>query len=68
MKIDEIRGKTEDQLVDKLLELKKEALNFRFQKSTGELQKTHRVTEVLKLIAKIKTVLAEKKLAGATHA
>ena len=57
MKIDEIRGMTPDQLAASLLNLKKEQFNLRFQKATGQIDKTHRVNEVRKDIARIKTNL-----------
>ena len=60
MKIDEIRGLTPDQLAETLLNLKKEQFNLRFQKATGQIEKTHRVDEVRKDIARIKTVLRGK--------
>ncbi|HEX4179619.1 MAG TPA: 50S ribosomal protein L29 [Caulobacteraceae bacterium] len=60
MKIDEVRGLTPDQLSDELLKLKKEQFNLRFQAATGQVEKTHRVGEVRKDIARIKTVLRGK--------
>jgi large subunit ribosomal protein L29 len=60
MKIDEIRGLTPDQLAEQLVSLKKEQFNLRFQKATGQVEKTHRVGEVRKDIARIKTVLRGK--------
>ncbi|HEY3695129.1 50S ribosomal protein L29 [Phenylobacterium sp.] len=60
MKIDEIRGMTPDQLAESLLNLKKEQFNLRFQRATGQLEKTHRVDEVRKDIARIKTTLRTK--------
>ena len=60
MKIDEIRGLTSDQLAEQLLNLKKEQFNLRFQRATGQVEKTHRVNEVRKDIARIKTVLRTK--------
>ena len=60
MKIDDIRGLTPDQLTDQLTSLKKEQFNLRFQKATGQVEKTHRVGEVRKDIARIKTVLRGK--------
>ena len=60
MKIDEVRGMTPDQLNDSLLSLKKEQFNLRFQAATSQLEKTHRVDEVRKDIARIKTVLRAK--------
>jgi large subunit ribosomal protein L29 len=60
MKIDEIRRLTPDQLSDQLLQLKKEQFNLRFQQATGQMEKTHRASEVRKDIARIKTVLRGK--------
>ena len=60
MKIDEVRGMTPDQLAEQLVSLKKEQFNLRFQKATGQVEKTHRVDEVRKDIARIKTVLRAK--------
>ncbi|HSV03500.1 MAG TPA: 50S ribosomal protein L29 [Phenylobacterium sp.] len=60
MKIDEVRGFTPDQLSEQLTSLKKEQFNLRFQRATGQLEKTHRVDQVRKDIARIKTVLRGK--------
>ena len=60
MKIDEVRGLTPDQLSETLINLKKEQFNLRFQKATGQVEKTHRVDEVRKDIARVKTVLRAK--------
>ena len=60
MKIDEVRGMTADQLSESLVNLKKEQFNLRFQRATGQLEKTHRVNEIRKDIARIKTVLRSK--------
>ena len=60
MKTEEIRGMTPDQLADQLVNLKKEQFNLRFQKATGQIEKTHRVDQVRKDIARIKTVLRGK--------
>ena len=63
MKIEDIRGMTPDQLAESLLNLKKEQFNLRFQAATGQVEKTHRVNEIRKDIARIKTVLRAKKAA-----
>ncbi len=60
MKIDDIRRMTPDELAANLLQLKKEQFNLRFQAATSQLEKTHRVNEVRKDIARIKTVLRAK--------
>ena len=59
-KADDFRGQSSDELGDKLTAMKKEQFNLRFQKATGQVEKTHRVGEVRKDIARIKTVLRTK--------
>ena len=63
MKAEDIRTKTQDQLTDDLAALKKEQFNLRFQKATGQLEKTARVKQVRRDIARIKTIAAEKSAA-----
>ena len=60
MKSEELRTKTQDQLADDLAALKKEQFNLRFQKATGQLEKTARVKQVRRDIARIKAIAAEK--------
>jgi large subunit ribosomal protein L29 len=58
MKAGDLRVKSEDQLREQLLQLKKEQFNLRFQRATGQLENTARVREVRRDIARIKTILA----------
>ena len=60
MKATDLRPKTTDELKDELGNLRKEAFNLRFQKASGQLQKTARARQVRRDIARIKTVLGEK--------
>ena len=60
MKISDVRAKTPDQLGEELLSLKKEQFNLRFQRATGQMEKTHRSNQIRKDIARIKTVLHSK--------
>jgi large subunit ribosomal protein L29 len=60
MKASDIRTKTEDQLKDELVNLKKEQFNLRFQAASGQSENTARVKQVRRDIARIKTVLAER--------
>ena len=60
MKAEEIRTQSLDELSDRLASLKKEQFNLRFQKATGQLEKTARVRQVRRDIARIKTIAAEK--------
>lgn len=57
MKVEELRGKSADELRDQLLDLKKEAFNLRFQRANGQLENTARIREVRHDIARIKTVM-----------
>jgi large subunit ribosomal protein L29 len=58
--IEDVRRLSADQLTDQLLQLKKEQFNLRFQAATGQMEKTHRVQEVRRDIARIKTVMRVK--------
>ena len=60
MKASDVRAKTQDQLTDELASLKKEQFNLRFQKATGQLEKTSRINEVRKDIARVKTIARQK--------
>ena len=68
MKAEDIRALSADQVTDELLKLKKEQFNLRFQDATGQLEKTARVREVRRDIARIKTIQAEKKSAAKKEA
>ena len=56
----EVRGMTPDQIAEALLNLKKEQFNLRFQAATGQVEKTYRVNEIRKDIARLKTILRAK--------
>ena len=60
MKAADVRGMTPDQIAESLLSLKKEQFNLRFQAATGQVEKTHRVNEIRKDIARLKTILRGK--------
>jgi large subunit ribosomal protein L29 len=64
MKASDVRTKSADQLKDELVKLKKEQFNLRFQSATGQLEKTARAKEVRRDIARVKTILREKAVAG----
>lgn len=64
MKANEVRDLTPDQLNDKIVELKKEAFNLRFQRASGQLENTARVREIRRDVARISTILKEKKAAA----
>ena len=65
MKTADVRAKSDDELKEELLGLRKEAFNLRFQAASGQLENTARVKVVRRDIARIKTVLGERKQAPA---
>ena len=58
--LNDLRGEDRGRLRERLLGLKKEQFNLRFQKATGQLEGTARVREVRREIARIMTVLRQK--------
>lgn len=61
MKIDELRQNSEAELKKKLAEFKKEMFNLRFQKVYSSLSNTARVRQVRRGIARVLTLLNERK-------
>jgi|TARA_B100000315_G_scaffold155514_1_gene144059 large subunit ribosomal protein L29 len=66
MKAEDVRAKTVDELNDQLNDLSKEAFNLRFQAASGQLENAARVREVRRDLARVKTILNEKKRASAS--
>jgi large subunit ribosomal protein L29 len=58
--IDDLKVKTDDQLQQQLIELKREQFNLRFQAATNQLEKPSRVREVRRTIAQIKTLQSQR--------
>ena len=63
--IDDLKMKSDDQLVEQLAELKREQFNLRFQAATNQMEKPARVREVRRAIARIKTLQGERSRAAA---
>ncbi len=59
MNAEQLREKSADEINDHLVDLRKEQLKLRIQKSTGQLNQTHRLREISREVARIKTVLNE---------
>ena len=62
MKVKEIRALSADEMDEKVVSLKEELFNLRFQHATGQLENPMRIREVKKTIARIKTVQREAEL------
>jgi large subunit ribosomal protein L29 len=63
---DDLTVKSDDQLQQQLLELKREQFNLRFQSATNQLEKPSRVREVRRTIARIKTLQHQRTRANAS--
>ena len=57
----DLRARTEDELTEQLDTLGKEIFNLRFQRASGQLENTARVRQVRRDIARIKTILGERR-------
>ena len=62
MKAKELRDLKSEELIVKLNDFKSELFSLRFQLATGQLENTGRIKMVKKDIARVKTILAERKL------
>ena len=60
----DLRTKSADELKEQLVALSKEAFNLRFQATSGQLENTAQVRRVRRNIARIKTLLGERRRAG----
>ncbi|MBM3566988.1 MAG: 50S ribosomal protein L29 [Alphaproteobacteria bacterium] len=65
MKATEMRTKSDDELKESLFGLRKEAFNLRFQRASGQLENTARVRAIRRDIARIKSILTERRLGAA---
>ncbi|MHB8707696.1 MAG: 50S ribosomal protein L29 [Desulfuromonadales bacterium] len=61
MKTNELRDLSVDDLSRKATELNQELFNLRFQLHTGHLENSARIPQVRREIARVKTVLREKR-------
>ena len=64
MKATEIRELSTAELATKLIELKKDLFNLRLQHATNRLDNPLKIADVKRDIARIKTIIREKQLAG----
>ncbi|CDF11708.1 50S ribosomal protein L29 [Mycoplasma sp. CAG:776] len=64
MKIKDLRELSDKELESKIIETKKELFNLRMKQSTGTLEKPSKIRELRKDVARMKTILKERELAG----
>jgi large subunit ribosomal protein L29 len=60
--ISDVRALSADQINDEILKLKKEQFNLRFQRATGQLEKTTRFRQIRRTIAQLLTIDRERTL------
>lgn len=60
MKAAEIRKISTPDLEKRIVELKAELFNLRFQLAVGQLENTARISQVKKTIAQMKTIISER--------
>jgi len=65
---EDVRQMSPDQVSERLVELKKEQFNLRFQAASGQLTNTARVRQVRRDVARIKTIQAQMRAQAATGA
>ena len=63
MKAKNLRDLTQDELQNKILELKGELFNLRFQLATGQLDNPMRIRDVKKTLARTQTIVREREIA-----
>ena len=62
MKANELRDMSVEELNKKLVDLKEEFFNLRFQKATGQLGNPISIRDIKRDIARVKTVIREREL------
>ena len=67
MKARDLRQMEDAQLAERLDELASELMKLRFQKATMQLANPARIRQVKREIARIKTILNERRRAEAVH-
>ena len=64
MKLEEMRKLSTTELEKKVLETKEELFDLRMKQATGTLRETHKITNLRKQVARLKTILKEKENGG----
>lgn len=61
MKAEDLRAKSPDELSETLVSLKKEQFNLRFQRAGGQLEDTSQFRRLRRDIARIKTIISDRR-------
>lgn len=63
-KMNEFNQLTTEEINKKIADAKEELLKLRMKQATGSLEKTDRINELRKDVARLKTILASRKIEG----
>jgi large subunit ribosomal protein L29 len=63
MKYSDVKGMSPDTIKEEILKAKKEQLNLRFQRASGQLEKPSRIRELRRDVARLKTAQNAAKIA-----
>ncbi|HEY4995697.1 MAG TPA: 50S ribosomal protein L29 [Aestuariivirga sp.] len=61
MKYSDVKNLSQDQVKEEILKAKKEQLNLRFQRASGQLEKPSRIRELRRDVARLKTAQTAQK-------
>ncbi len=64
MTLEEIRGLSNEEILEKIKTGKSELLNLRMQNARGALEKPHKINALKKDIARMMTILKEREMDG----
>ncbi len=65
MKAGEVRSLSPEERQQKLVEMKQELFNLRFQHATGQLENPQRLKQIKRDVARVQTIIREEELS--TH-
>ncbi|MFZ0131654.1 MAG: 50S ribosomal protein L29 [Desulfobacterales bacterium] len=64
MKAGEVKALSQEERQRKLVELKQELFNLRFQHATGQLENPQRLKQVKRDVARVQTIIREEELSA----
>jgi large subunit ribosomal protein L29 len=62
MKVGDVRSLSSEERQQKLVEMKQELFNLRFQHATGQLENPQRLKQIKRDVARVQTVIREEEL------
>ncbi|MFZ0614303.1 MAG: 50S ribosomal protein L29 [Desulfobacterales bacterium] len=64
MKAGEVKALSQEERQRKLVELKQELFNLRFQHATGQLENPQRLKQIKRDVARVQTIIREEELSA----